>query len=80
MIGNAKSERRPLRLQAHRAIAIASHVPHNLIKDSTQREEVGRTFDPDTERAEQSKLRAMLKKEKKGAMRELRRDNEFFGQ
>lgn len=76
-IKNAKSERRFLRLQTHRAIAIASHVP-KFDQGFNPERRGGRTFDPDTERAEQSKLRSLLKKERKGAIRELRRDNEFL--
>ena len=77
MVANAKRERRALRLQAHRAIAIASHVP-KFDQGFNPERRGGRTFDPDTERAEQAKLRSLLKKERKGAIRELRRDNEFL--
>lgn len=35
-------------------------------------------YDPDRERAELNKLKAQVKKEKKGAMRELRKDNMFM--
>ncbi|UZJ51560.1 hypothetical protein CBS101457_000880 [Exobasidium rhododendri] len=73
----AKSERRALRLQAHRAIAIASHIP-KFDQGFNPERRGGRTFDPDTERAEQAKLKSLLKKERKGAIRELRRDNEFL--
>ena len=69
----AQQSRRSLRLQAHRALSIASYVPkfEQSGYDARQR------FDPDTERAQESKLKALLKKERKGAIRELRRDAQF---
>lgn len=66
-------QRRPLRLQQHRSVPIASHIP--------KFEEGGggkRAFDPDSVRAEHAKLKAMVKKEKKGAVRELRKDARFI--
>lgn len=77
LLTNAKTQRRFLRLQAHRAIAIASHVP-KFDQGFNPERRGGKSFDPDTERAEQAKLRALLKKERKGAIRELRRDNDFL--
>lgn len=74
---NAQKGRRALRLQAHRAIPLASHIP-KFDQGFNPERKGGRTFDPDTERAELAKLRALAKKERKGAMRELRRDNEFL--
>lgn len=38
----------------------------------------GRDYDPDRERAEQRKLKKLLKREAKGAARELRKDNYFL--
>ncbi|KAK0542379.1 nucleolar complex protein 14 [Tilletia horrida] len=77
----AASSRRSLRLQAHRAVSIASYVPKF---DQDGRGGASRlrggVFDPNPERAEASKLRAQLKQEKKGAMRELRRDNAFLAE
>jgi nucleolar protein 14 len=40
----------------------------------------GKDFDPDRERAENRKLTRKLKREKKGAVRELRRDTSFLAQ
>lgn len=77
MVNNAARQRRALRLQAHRAIPIASHVP-KFDQGFNPERKGGRTFDPDAQRAEVAKLRALAKKERKGAMRELRRDNEFL--
>lgn len=77
--GNAHRQRRALRLQAHRAIPLASHVP-KFDQGFDPARKGGRTFDPDAQRAEQAKLRALVKKERKGAVRELRRDNEFLAE
>lgn len=38
----------------------------------------GRDYDPDRERVERKKLKKLLKKEAKGAIRELRKDNYFL--
>lgn len=38
----------------------------------------GRDYDPDRERAEMRKLKKLLKREAKGAVRELRKDNSFL--
>lgn len=38
----------------------------------------GRDYDPDRERAERKKLKKLLKREAKGAARELRKDNYFL--
>lgn len=38
----------------------------------------GRDYDPDRERAERKKLKKLLKREAKGAIRELRKDNHFI--
>lgn len=78
-VSNSAKQRRALRLQAHRAIPLASHVPKfDQGFDPTRKG--GKTFDPDAQRAEQAKLRALVKKERKGAVRELRRDNEFLAE
>lgn len=37
-----------------------------------------RDYDPDRERAEMRKLKKRLKEERKGAVRELRKDNQFL--
>lgn len=74
----ARQLRRPLRLHAHRAIPLASFVPK--FDEGGWQSRVGRVFDPDTARAETAKLRALYKKEKKGAVRELRRDAQFLAE
>ncbi|OCF35452.1 nucleolar protein 14 [Kwoniella heveanensis BCC8398] len=70
---HAKSSRRPLTLQAHKPIPIASYAPkfeENFAPD--------RHYDPDVERNAAAKLKALYKKERKGAIRELRKDNKFL--
>ncbi|KAI7905544.1 nucleolar protein 14 [Cokeromyces recurvatus] len=63
----------PLRMQNHRPIPIAQHLPKFENAYS-----IDRHYDPDHERAQARKLEAQLKKEKKGALRELRKDNQFI--
>lgn len=67
--------RRPLRLQAHKAIAIASYIPKFT---SSGNSTYLRAQDPDRERAEASKLRREYKQERKGAIKELRKDAKFM--
>ncbi|GAA5971469.1 hypothetical protein JCM11641_008367 [Rhodosporidiobolus odoratus] len=67
------STRRPLTLQTHRAIPLATYLPK-----FDEGFNPNRKFDPDSERAEQSKIRQLYRKEKKGAVRELRGDNRFL--
>ncbi|KAI9300728.1 nucleolar protein 14 [Cunninghamella echinulata] len=63
----------PLRMQQHRPIPIAQHLPKFEKAYSMDKH-----YDPDHERSATAKLQAQLKKEKKGAMRELRKDNMFI--
>lgn len=67
----ARQSRQPLLLQAHKPIAIASIAPKFDLNYS------GRVFD-DSPGAQANKLKAMYKKEKKSAIRELRRDTKFL--
>ena len=76
LLERAYATRRALRLQAHRALSIASYAP----KFDQQSFDPSRATDPDTERAQAAKLRAMLKKERKGAIRELRKDAQFLAE
>jgi nucleolar protein 14 len=69
----ARLSRRPLELHHHRPLAIKTHVPK--FEESFAPD---KHYDPDRERAELAKLRAEHKKERKGAMRELRRDANFL--
>lgn len=68
-VQTAQARRRFLRLQAHRAKALDMHAPKFSVS--------GVSTDPDQERAEAQKLRALHKKERKSTIRELRRDARF---
>ncbi|KAI0638448.1 nucleolar protein 14 [Trametes polyzona] len=70
----ALQARRPLRLQAHKPIPIPTYVP----KFEQTSSNYLRNRDPDHERNEAAKLRAQYKQEKKGAIRELRKDARFL--
>ncbi|KAJ5915384.1 hypothetical protein N7466_011317 [Penicillium verhagenii] len=64
--------RRFLLLHDHRPLAIKSAIPkfeENFNPD--------KHYDPDRERAESNRLKADIKRERKGAMRELRKDSSF---
>jgi nucleolar protein 14 len=67
--------RRPLELHHHRPLAIKSHAPK--FEQEPSGFDPRKHYDPDRERAELARLRAEHKRERKGAMRELRRDNAF---
>lgn len=70
---NSLKNRKPLRLHNHRPLPIKTSIP--------KFEEVynpDRHYDPDPDRAALSKLRAEHKKERKGALRELRKDANFM--
>ena len=63
----------PLRLHHHRPLAIQTSVPK--FEESYN---PSKRYDPDRDRAEVGKLKAEYKREKKGAMRELRKDASFM--
>ncbi|KAK4176325.1 putative nucleolar complex protein 14 [Triangularia setosa] len=69
----SKLARRPLELHHHRPLAIRTYVPK--FEDSF---DPNKHYDPDRERAEMAKLKAEHKRERKGALRELRKDNAFM--
>ncbi|GAB1310918.1 nucleolar complex protein 14 [Madurella fahalii] len=69
----ARLSRRPLELHHHRPLAIRTYVPK--FEDSFDPD---KHYDPDRERAELAKLRAEHKRERKGALRELRKDAAFM--
>lgn len=73
MLKLSRSARRPLTLQAHKPIPIKTYLPK--FEDGYA---PGRHFDPDSERNETQKLQALVRKERKGAIRELRKDNRFL--
>ncbi|KAL0577466.1 nucleolar complex protein 14 [Marasmius crinis-equi] len=70
----AHQSRRPLMLQEHKPIPIPSYVPRFESTSSSYL----RAQDPDKERKEATKLRNEYKKERKGAIRELRKDAKFL--
>jgi len=70
----SRQARRPLRLQAHKPIPIPSYIPKFEHTTSSYL----RTRDPDHERLEAAKLRRQYKEERKGAIRELRKDARFL--
>lgn len=72
-LSNTLSTRRPLTLQSHKPIPIASYAPR-----FEENFAPGKHYYPDTERNASAKLKALYKKERKGAMRELRKDNRFL--
>ncbi|OCH94316.1 Nop14-like protein [Obba rivulosa] len=70
----SRQARRPLRLQAHKPIPIATYIPKFEHSSSNYL----RNRDPDHERNEAAKLRKQYKQERKGAIRELRKDARFL--
>ncbi|KAJ6560265.1 nucleolar protein 14 [Mycena capillaripes] len=70
----AREARQPLLLQAHKPIPIPTYIP----KFETSKSSYLRRQDPDHERNEASKLRNQYKQERKGAIRELRKDSRFL--
>lgn len=64
----------PLKLQSHKPIPIPSFAP----KFEGASYDPGRRYDPDAERNAASKLRNEYKQERKGAIRELRKDAKFL--
>lgn len=73
MLARSTEARKPLRLHSHRPMAIKTFVP-KFEEDYNP----GRHYDHDRDRAELSKLKAEHKKERKGALRELRKDANFL--
>lgn len=60
-------------MQSHKPVAIKTYTPKFEANFSS-----GKHYDPDAERNATAKLKALYKKEKKGAIRELRKDNKFL--
>ncbi|KAI5798891.1 nucleolar protein 14 [Geopyxis carbonaria] len=72
-LAHAAHTRRPLELHHHRPLPIPSAVP----KFDSDYNPDSKSRDPDVDRRESAKLRAEHKRERKGAMRELRKDSHF---
>ncbi|KAH0544459.1 hypothetical protein FGG08_001356 [Glutinoglossum americanum] len=73
LLKQARLSRRPLALHYHRPLAIRTSIPK--FEDSYNPD---KHYDPDRERAEVGRLRAEYKRERKGALRELRKDANFI--
>jgi nucleolar protein 14 len=69
LLGQARLARRPLELHHHRPLAIKTSIPK--FEESFNPD---RHYDPDKTRTEAAKLKKEHKREKKGAIRELRKD------
>ncbi|KAJ7639482.1 nucleolar protein 14 [Roridomyces roridus] len=70
----AREARQPLMLQAHKPIPIPTYIP----KFETSKSSYFKSQDPDRERSEAAKLKREYKQERKGAIRELRKDARFL--
>lgn len=73
MLALAHMSRRPLELHHHRPLSIKNNIPK--FEDSF---DPNKHYDPDRDRAELAKLRKEHKRERKGALRELRKDASFM--
>lgn len=69
----AKDERKPLALQTHKKVAIATYAPK--FEENYNPEK--KSYDHDRQRQEVSKMRHQIKQERKIALRELRKDTRF---
>ncbi|OWP01996.1 hypothetical protein B2J93_4622 [Marssonina coronariae] len=69
LLSHSRLTRRPLELHHHRPLAIKTSIPK--FEESFNPE---RHYDPDRERTELAKLKKEHKRERKGAIRELRKD------
>ncbi|KAK2759092.1 nucleolar complex protein 14 [Arachnomyces sp. PD_36] len=73
LLEQATITRRPLLLHNHKPLAIKTSIPK--FEESFNPD---KHYDPDRERAELNKLKAEHKRERKGAVRELRKDANFI--
>ena len=73
-LAHAHRTLRPLELHHHRPLPIPSNIPKFHEEYSLDK----RSYDPDQERVALQKLKAEHKKERKGALRELRKDAAFI--
>lgn len=69
----AQISRRPLTLHNHRPLAIKTFIPK-----FEETFDPDKHYDPDKDRAELAKLQKEHKRERKGALRELRKDTQFM--
>ncbi|KAL4813364.1 nucleolar protein 14 [Aspergillus spinulosporus] len=73
VLTQSRLTRRPLLLHNHRPLAVKTAIPK--FEDSFNPD---KHYDPNRERAEVNRLKAEYKRERKGAMRELRKDANFI--
>jgi nucleolar protein 14 len=73
LLQQSHQSRKPLALHNHRPLPLKSLIPK--FEDNFNPD---RHYDPDRERADSSRLKKEFKREKKGAMRELRKDGSFM--
>lgn len=73
LLQQARLSRRTLSLHNHRPLAIKTSIPK--FEESYNPD---KHYDPDRDRAEMSKLKAEHKRERKGTLRELRKDANFI--
>lgn len=72
LLSRSRLARRPLLLHNHKPLAVKTAIPK--FEDSFNPD---KHYDPNRERAELNRLKAEFKRERKGAMRELRKDANF---
>lgn len=72
LLSQSRLARRPLLLHNHKPLAVKTAIPK--FEDSFNPD---KHYDPNRERAELNRLKAEFKRERKGAMRELRKDANF---
>jgi nucleolar protein 14 len=72
LLQNSRLNRRPLQLHRHRPLAIRTNIPK--FEDNFDPD---KHYDPDKERSDTKKLQKEYKRERKGALRELRKDANF---
>lgn len=70
----AENDRTPLKLQEHKPISLATVTPK--FEENFNPEK--KSYDPDSQRQEINKLKALQKKERKLTMREIRKDTKFM--
>jgi nucleolar protein 14 len=73
LLSTARLTRRPQELHHHRPLPIKTSVPK-----FEEGFDPNKHYDPDKERAESNKLHKEYKRERKGALRELRKDSNFI--
>ena len=72
LLQTSRLNRRPLQLHHHRPLAIRNNIPR--FEDNFDPD---KHYDPDKERSDARKLQKEYKRERKGALRELRKDANF---